>query len=316
MPLLVLLLAALVLTACGGEESTTPIEASADRAEQASEGVDTKPEPEPPPPLLSDRAVEELERFTENAPGEVAIAISPLGEGEGASVGRIGGDRAWSTMKVPVLVTLLARKRGEGGLGPEQRSQAAAALQSSDNEAALALFESLTQIEGGLEQASAAIDSVLRRSGDGRTTVNTEPSPEGYSTFGQTEWPAEQANRFFRALAAGCLLPPEDTEYVLSLMQGVLANQRWGLGVTPVPNGASVAFKGGWGPEADGGYLVRQSGIVFDDEKGGYALSMITVPDDAGPGSFEAGQTILSDTARLVTEKVDLDAKAAVTCER
>ncbi len=215
--------------------------------------------------MLSEDAIRDLERFADSAPGEVGIAVAALGGAEPIAIGDAEAGRAWSTMKVPLLVTLLDRVGGEGELSEVERAQAEAALTASDNEAALALFDRLGELEGGTDAASAAIEAVLRRSGDSETEVNTEPSPEGYSTFGQTIWSASNSALFFRALAGGCLLDEADTEFVLSLLEDVVADQRWGLGEAEVPGGARVAFKGGWGPEPGGGYLVRQSGVVLNN---------------------------------------------------
>ncbi len=98
-------------------------------------------------------------------------------------------------------------------------------------------------------------------------------------------------------------------------MEDVVPDQRWGLGQAAVPGGATVAFKGGWGPEPSGGYLVRQSGSVAGS-KGGYALSVIAIPDDTGAGSFEAGQAIVSEAAGVVTGALGSGGEAAVTCEK
>ena len=98
-------------------------------------------------------------------------------------------------------------------------------------------------------------------------------------------------------------------------MENVVADQRWGLGQAGTPGGAAVAFKGGWGPEPSGGYLVRQSGIVTDGEEG-YALSVIAIPDDTSEASFASGQDLVSEAAALVAEHAGAGSKASVTCER
>ena len=240
-----------------------PPEASEGGEAAAKDGGGRPTEPsEQAEPLLSNSALRKLERLTERAPGRVGIAVAGLGGSEPVSIGDAQTGRAWSTIKVPILVTLLDRVGGDSELSAGEQTQAEAALASSDNEAAQALFDRLAALEGGLVPASRAIDETLRRAGDTETRVNTEPSPEGYSTFGQTMWSAPASALFYRALAAGCLLPAGDTEYVLSLMERVVPDQRWGLGQADAPEGSTVAFKGGWGPEPDGGYLVRQSGSV------------------------------------------------------
>jgi beta-lactamase class A len=307
----VLLLALVVLAGCGdGGEPT----ATSDR--QATGTATTAPAKVPRDEggrVVSPADLRELEDFTRDAPGAVAIAFAPLGGGEPVIVGPADTARAWSTMKVPLLVTLIDRLGGAGELSAAERAQAEAALTESDNEAAQALFGRLESLEGGLAAASGAIEETLRRAGDEETRVNTRPSPEGFSTYGQTDWSAEASTRFFAALAEGCLLGRADTDYVLSLMEEVAPAQRWGIGEAPTPAGAAVAFKGGWGPEADGGYLVRQGGSVAVDE-GGYAFSVIAIPDERGSDSFAAGRDLVSAATGRLAELAGVGPPTTVSC--
>jgi len=306
------LIVSLAVSACGGE-STTTIKTETEEANAGGDPRSGGGDPELAKPLLSASGTRELERFAEDAPGRVGIAVSPLGEGEPVLAGDALEGRAWSTMKVPLLVALIDRLGGSQELTAPEREDAEAALTRSDNDAALALFDRLQNLEGGLVPASRAIESALRQAGDDETTVNTEPSPEGYSTFGQTIWSAEASTLFFRALAGGCLLGEEDTDYVLSLMEDVVPDQRWGLGEAEHPGGASLAFKGGWGPEPPGGYLIRQGGVV-DEGDAGYVLSVIAIPADRGVTSFEAGQELVTEAAAVVAENVNVTKRAALTC--
>jgi beta-lactamase class A len=313
------IIAALTLSACGGGETTSDMTTnepppSADAGNANRHEGDQGEAPPTEATVLSSDQLRDLERFASDAPGRVGIAVTPLGDGDPQFAGDADTGRAWSTMKVPLLVALLDRIGGEKELSSEERAQAEAALTRSDNDAALALFDRLGELEGGVVPASHAIEDVLRRSGDDETMVNTKPSPEGFSTFGQTVWRAEASTLFFRALAGGCLLDTGDTDYVLSLMESVAADQRWGLGEAEVPAGSKVAFKGGWGPEPDGGYLVRQSGVVSQDDAG-YVLSVIAFPGDTGSGSFAAGQDLVTEAARMVSKQASTGPRGAVTCE-
>ncbi len=134
----------------------------------------------------------------------------------------------------------------------------------------------------------------MRRAGDTATTVNTAPNSSGFTTWGQTRWSATGEVTFYRALAAGCLLSQADTGYVVGLMQGVESDQRWGAGSAGYPATVALAFKGGWGPEDGGGYLVRQSAIVTTGHGRGWVLSYLAKPSD---GSFGTGTQMLSALA-------------------
>jgi hypothetical protein len=110
------------------------------------------------------------------------------------------------------------------------------------------------------------------------------------------------------ALGAGCLAEARSTAYVLETMGAVVAGQRWGLGSTSRP----AAFKGGWGPEPDGTYLVRQMGLWnHDSARGGF---VVTLAAQARDGSFETGQRIVTELARWLAERLPQAPPPAVPC--
>lgn len=230
-------------------------------------------------------------------PGRIGLALGPLAGGPISTYGSLLTGHAWSTMKVPVLVTVLAELASQGRrLDVGGRADAALALQQSDNTAGRALFARLQQAHGGPVGASRALQRTLRRGGDDRVRVNTAPNDAGFTPWGQTEWSAAGQVSFFRALARGGLLPGADTAYVLSLMRGVIRGQRWGAGAVRFPG--PVAFKGGWGPESqcEGRHLVRQIAIAGSGDQG-WVFSMLALPDD---GAFETGTGMLDRVAAWV----------------
>lgn len=239
-------------------------------------------------------------RFSATLPGSVGLAIAPLGGGHVSTFGPLQVGHAWSTMKVPVLATVLAKSEG----GFDQQALAARALEASDNAAAEALFTDLERTDGGLVGASEAVQETLRQSGDGTTTINTAPNNGGFTTWGQSEWSAGGEVRFYRSLARGCVLDGDQTQYVLTLMREVEPDQRWGAGSGGFPSSLSLGFKGGWGPEADGRYLVRQTAIVGSGDQG-YVFSMLAKPSN---GEFATGTELLTDIARWVGQTFALTA--------
>jgi hypothetical protein len=250
--------------------------------------------------VLSPSAESSFGSLAESLPASIGLAAAPLGSGSTQQLGEFQVGHAWSSIKVPILVTLI-RDRGSAGLSAEEQQWAAAALTASDNEAAASLFGQLEQIHGGLSGASQAVQQVLADSGDTTTTVATAPPPSGaVSTFGQTEWSLEGSVDFYRALACDRLLSSTETEYVLSLMEQVIPEQRWGLGEAGYPSDVRVAFKAGWGPEgsASGPYLVRQAGILRKGDSGVVVTMM--AQDDSG--SFEAGVSDLNQVAAWLQE--------------
>jgi hypothetical protein len=261
-------------------------------------------------PVLPANVAASFKQLSATLPGDIELAVAPLGEGSTTVLGADVPAHGWSTTKVPVLVALL-KARGAQGLTEQENLLAHSAITESNNESILALFADLERIEGGLDGASAYVQQLFSSSGDDETVVATAPPPPGaVTTFGQTEWRPSQAVKFFRALGNGCLLPAAKSSYVLNLMENVEPSESWGLGSAGF---SSVAFKGGWGPEPSGAYLVRQSGIVDVGSSRGVAVSIVAFPP-AGSSSFSIGTQMLTDTAVWLRHELRLVARKAVGC--
>jgi hypothetical protein len=262
-------------------------------------------------PILTAAAADKFAALMAKLPGQVGVALAPLGRGSIMRLGPLQRGHAWSTMKVPVLATLLRDYAHSGRrLSAGQQGDAALALEQSDNAAAEALFAALERIHGGLMPASQAVQQTLADAGDTATTVNTAPNNEGFTTWGQTIWSPTGEILFYRALARGCLLAPGDTAYVLRLMRNVTPVQRWGAGAGGYPPSVPLAFKGGWGPQNGSGYLVRQTAIIGSGDRG-YVVSMIAHPND---GSFSEGVDMVSALARWARQNIPLHAGTPSGC--
>ena len=246
-------------------------------------------------------------------PGRIELAVMPVGESSASVV--LGGNataHGWSTTKVLVLSALL-KAGGANGLTSEEQVLARAAITQSDNQSILDLFTDLEQIEGGLVGASDYMDTLLRESGDDSTVVATStPPPPAVTTFGQTEWSPSEAVRFFGALDQGCLLSAQETGYLLDLMEQIEPSESWGLGSASFS--VPVAFKGGWGPQPSGSYLVRQSGIVDVGSNSAVAVAMVAFPTGSGIASFETGTQMLTETARWLRREIPFKQLAQLPC--
>ena len=265
--------------------------------------------PRSAPPLKSSVLLS-FRRFQATQPGAIGIAVETLAGSRVTSLGDDVAAHAWSTSKVPVLVALMTAEATQG-LSAEQRAETYTAITESDNDAILALFGDLERLDGGLVPASLAVERVLAEAGDTHTVVTTAPPPPGaVTTFGQTEWSPSTSVRFFRALGAGCLLPPQQTDGIIDLMEHIEPAESWGLGSAhfAVP----VAFKGGWGPESDG-YLVRQSGIVDPGSSKGVAISIVAHPP-AGADSFEVGTEMVTAAAGWLSENLVIARRPGRMC--
>jgi hypothetical protein len=89
-------------------------------------------------------------------------------------------------------------------------------------------------------------------------------------------------------------------------MQSIEASESWGLGSAGFN---SVAFKGGWGPEIGGGYLVRQSGIISPGSSSGAAVAIV-----AFAASFAAGTDMINRTASWLNHHLALTPHASAGC--
>jgi hypothetical protein len=220
--------------------------------------------------------------------GTSGLAASPVGFSQPVSeLGTLHEGVAWSTIKVPIAVAVEARSGGH----PTASTQALLirAITASDNAAAEELWSSL----GPPDAAGVAAQNVLAAGGDATTRVETRVLRAEFTSFGQTEWSLAAQERFVAGLP--CL---PNSAPVLSLMNQVEADQRWGLGSL----GAETEFKGGWGPDPRGRYLVRQMGIVRLPNGRPLAVSIATMPAD---GSFASGTANLGEIARWLMAHVD-----------
>lgn len=217
-------------------------------------------------------ALHDFATFAQELPGRVGLTIVPVGGGQAITGGDLMSASAWSTIKVPLAQAALA-------VNPVNVDSATAAITASDNEAAQTMWDTL----GSGTVAAAAVRSVLASHGDPATIVQPEVVRPGFSAFGQTEWPLVNQAQF------AATLPCDDSATtVLSMMEQIDPSQAWGLGKLP-----GAQFKGGWGPDEAGGYVVRQFGIV-DTANGQVAVAIAAAPDS---GSFDDGTVILDRIA-------------------
>jgi len=227
-------------------------------------------------------------KFARGLGGEVGVSAGPPGDGEPAVAGELTSGSAWSSIKVPIAMRVLAEGGGPDGITAAQKSQILRALTASDNAAASQLFHSL----GSTSAAAGSVTEVLREAGDQQTQVSTQ-GRASFSPYGQTEWSLAAQHRFIAALAGGCVGKAPARRYVLGLM-GQVSSDSWGLGSAGVP----ARWKGGWGPGTDGRYLARQMGVL---EIGGKEL-VVTVAARASDGQFASAQELATRSAKWLAD--------------
>ncbi len=219
-----------------------------------------------------------------NLPGQVGMAVMPVGGGRMTIFGDWTSGIAWSTIKVPLAIAAL--RRDPTGVGVAEYAHEAITV--SDNDAAEALWQSL----GDGEEAARAVQEVIDEAGDALTNVYGPKTNMDYVAWGATEWTLANQVRFASQLP--CL--PESGA-VVELMEQITPEQRWGLG-----NIEGTEFKGGWGPDDETGvYTVRQFGIV-PTRSGGVAVALAAQADS---GTFEDATALLDRLARLLSRHLD-----------
>ena len=257
--------AALLLTACGGNAGEID-DANAEPPE-VTWTIDGDGDIDPD---LEEAVRDIAERYD----GEAAIALALPGaeSGDGpVSAGEVSDIAAWSTSKVPVAIASLGKSEWVEDLVP-------AMISESDNDAA----ESMWVAMGGETAAAESVNEVLRAGGDSATKFEAWVAP------GETEWElADQA-------AFGANLPCLDgAEPVLEAMGDIIDYQDYGLGEI-----AGARFKGGWGPDREGGYLIRQFGVI-PAEGGEVGVAIAARPGDA---TDETGRDMLDDIAAAIAD--------------
>lgn len=195
---------------------------------------------------------------------------------------------AWSTIKVPLSLAAM-RRSAEDAAG-----LVSLAIRDSDNEAAEKLWSQL----GPPTQAAAAVAAVLSEAGDNSTVVQSERVRPGFSAFGQTAWGLVPQAVFAAALPCMAGMDP-----VVDAMRSLGGNQQWGFGGRP-----DTAAKGGWGPDSDGQYLVRQIASV-SIPSGNLGVALAAAPQD---GDFKSGTDTINALASWVADH--FDSFAGVRC--
>jgi hypothetical protein len=220
-------------------------------------------------------------------PGAVGIAYAPVGNATRVtSLGELSAGVAWSTMKVPVAIA--AVDAADGSPSVQTRKLMVAAITRSDNAAAEALWEGL----GTPAVAARRTQAILRASGDGSTVVQSQRVRAGFTAFGQTHWTLQRQAGFAATLPCG-----PGSASVLALMRQITTEQRWGLGSLAT----NPAFKGGWGPDVDGAYVVRQMGVLSLSDGTRIGVALAAKPAD---GSFSTGTRYLGELAKWLANNV------------
>ncbi|KQB83916.1 hypothetical protein [Corynebacterium oculi] len=230
----------------------------------------------------------ELRRIVDGAVahhgGRAGLAV--VSEGRVYSAGDPGQGAAWSTIKVPIAIAAYRA-------GTADDDVARAAITYSDNDASVDLWNSL----GDNQEAGAAVQEVLSLTGDPTDVARQWGHSGARVSFGEVSWPLSG-----QALFASKVQCVEGAEPVVELMGEISEEHKYGLGLLH-----GSVFKGGWGPDDDGVFTMRQLGVAE-----GVGIAMYVHPEDE---TESEGRAILDDMARGLRELLSKgDIKASHRC--
>lgn len=249
------------------------------RSITASVEPTTPSAPQASPRAASNTLDAEFAQLRRQVPGVIGIAVSAVGEGQQATMlGDPAPGPAWSTIKVPLAIAVLRDSDAQ-----EPTAKMTAAITESDNAAAESLWESL----GDPLTAAEKVEKVLSEAGD-HTRVQSLRVRPPFTAFGQTDWSLTDQAKFISFATCDHRDDP-----IFDLMGRIDASQSWGLG-----NVSQARFKGGWGPQVSGNYVVRQIGVIpVTDEETAVAIAV-----QPPSGSFDDGTKELTEIATWLSQ--------------
>ena len=258
---------------------------------------------------LDPQLAAEVEKIAEEYDGEAAIALAlPGAETDDGPVeaGELSDVSAWSTSKVPVAIAALrengyedaaeagdedgddtSNERDESGDGTEAGAASWVVdlidpmISESDNDAAESAWLSM----GGEAAAAKAVNEVLGDGGDARTQFDAWVPP------GDVQWELSDQAAFGANLT--CI---DGAKPVVEAMGEIVDYQSYGLGEID-----GARFKGGWGPDYDGGYLSRQFGVIPASGGGVIGVAIAARPGD---GTDDTAREMLDDIAHALMERM------------
>jgi hypothetical protein len=211
----------------------------------------------------------------------MGVAVTAVGDGKDPMMlGDWSIGKAWSTIKVPLTMAVL-RDQDQ----PHVTDAMKVAITESDNAAAESIWAGL----GDAETAEHKVEQILQETGD-PTTVQSQRVRPPFTPFGQTDWSLAHQARFVSLAVCDKL-----NQRIFDLMGQVEPDQSWGIGTI-----SGAQFKGGWGPDPSGAYLVRQIGVIA----GPTGMIAVAIAAQPASGSFSDGTSDLTAVANWLSAHI------------
>ena len=231
---------------------------------------------------------EELAEYLASFGPTLGVAVLDVTRGTTYAYNATRSYYAASSMKVPIMLTLLSQIEdlGRQPTGYEL-SLLKWMIENSNNKSADELYEEI-----GAEKGIRAFMTSISVSG-----LSASPKENGWGYSRIT--PAAMA-ALMKRLHDGTILNASDRALALRYMSTIENGQRTGVGDSS-PAGATIAMKDGWIDvhDAAGPYVVNSSGIVTV----GCETYIVAIYTDRDP-TYTAGFKIVRQVARMVGESL------------
>ena len=190
-----------------------------------------------------------------------------------------------STVKVPILLTLLSQAEAAGrSLTGTEVSLATSMIDNSDNDAAQTLYESIGW-DGAVGQYMNAI---------GISGITMD------SAFGYSMTTPVAMTKLLSLLLNGTILNQADRQFALDLMGHVESDQQYGVGVT-APANSSFVMKAGWVVAPDNTWTTGSVGMVSVNNST-YVIAVYAQGHDNIDDGWSVVNTICSDVAAILSK--------------
>jgi hypothetical protein len=253
------------------------------------------PLPSPAPPAPAESAARSVRRAVDALPGNGDLAVAVTDVDRGSAGGTVAYDTSdddgntydtASIVKVDILAALLLQEQRAGRhLTSYQRGLATEMIESSDNDAATALWDTIGGASG-LATANAALGLHHTTGGPG-------------DLWGLTQTTAGDQLRLLRAVFGddGSPLSAGSRSYLRDLMGAIDSGQRWGVSAADSDD-AGYALKNGWlQRSATGLWDVNSIGEVT---YAGHRLLIAVL--SSGQRSEQGGIDLVEDAALAVAK--------------
>ncbi|MEU5635622.1 serine hydrolase [Streptomyces rishiriensis] len=234
--------------AVSSSSSATPsASASTSQSQSQSESGDEEVSVESEAALGADRDAQlaaAMRSVTVPRDAAVSVAVLDLASGVGAAYGG-GVFETASIVKADILAALLLRAQDEGRrLSAAEKTYATAMIETSDNDAASALWRTIGEAEG-LDAANERLGLTRTEGGEGMLWGLTRTTA------------ADQLTLLRQVFGDESELSEASRTYLRGLMGRIAAGQDWG--VSAAADGSSWALKNGWLPRSTTGLWVVNS---------------------------------------------------------